>query len=40
MGRLGRAGARLACEREGRVHDYGRKRGVEAALIVAPEDAP
>ncbi len=35
-----RSASRLACEREGRVHDYGRKRGVEAAFVVAPEDAP
>ena len=35
-----RAGCRLECEREGRAHDYGRKRGVEAAFILAPEDAP
>ena len=31
---------RIACEREGRVHDYRAKQGVEASFIVAPEDAP
>ena len=35
-----RASARLECAREGRVHDYTRKRGVEAAFVVAPEGAP
>ena len=35
-----RAAERIACEREGRVHDYGRKQGVEATLLVVPEDAP
>jgi len=31
---------RIACEREGRVHDYRAKAGVEASFILAPEDAP
>ena len=35
-----RAGELIACEREGRVHDYTRKLGVEEAFILAPEDAP
>jgi hypothetical protein len=35
-----RAGCEIACEREGRVHDYTRKAGVEAAFILAPEEAP
>lgn len=30
----------IECEREGRAHDYTRKRGLEAAEIVLPEDAP
>ena len=35
-----RHAARIPCEREGRVHDYRAKSGVEASFIVAPEDAP
>ena len=35
-----RAGCEIACEREGRVHDYTRKAGVEDAFIIAPDDAP
>lgn len=35
-----RAGELIACEREGRVHDYHRKLGVQEAFILAPEDAP
>ncbi len=31
---------RIACQREGRVHDYRAKSGVEHSFIVAPEDAP
>ena len=31
---------RIECQREGRVHDYTRKAGVEASFIVAPEGAP
>lgn len=35
-----RAGCEIACDREGRVHDYSRKLGVEEAFILAPDDAP
>ena len=35
-----RAGELIACDREGRVHDYRRKLGVEEAFILAPDDAP
>ncbi len=35
-----RAGESIACEREGRVHDYTAKRGIEESFILAPEDAP
>lgn len=35
-----RAGERIACDREGRVHDYTRKQGIEASFIHAPADAP
>ncbi|WP_299655404.1 MobQ family relaxase, partial [uncultured Jannaschia sp.] len=35
-----RCAARIACEREGRVHDYTRKSGVEETFILAPHDAP
>ena len=35
-----RSGARIACDREGRVHDYTRRDGVERTFIVAPADAP
>ena len=35
-----RAAERITCEREGRVHDYARKQGVEATILVVPEDAP
>lgn len=35
-----RAGCEIACEREGRVHDYSRKLGVEEAFILAPDEAP
>ena len=31
---------RVLCEREGRVHDYRAKSGVEHSFIVAPDDAP
>lgn len=30
----------IACEREGRVHDYRRKGGLEATGIVTPDDVP
>lgn len=35
-----RACAVIACEREGKVHDYTRKAGLEASAIVAPDTAP
>lgn len=35
-----RAGELIACAREGRVHDYTRKLGVEEVFILAPDDAP
>ncbi len=35
-----RAGERIECQREGRVHDYTRKQGIEETFIVAPETAP
>ena len=35
-----RAGELIACDREGRVHDYTRKAGVEDVFILAPDDAP
>lgn len=35
-----RSGGIIACEREGRVHDYSAKGGVEACFILAPEGAP
>lgn len=35
-----RAGERLECVREGRVHDYTRKQGVAECFIVAPDEAP
>jgi ATP-dependent exoDNAse (exonuclease V) alpha subunit len=35
-----RSAERILCEREGRVHDYGRKGGVEATLLIMPEHAP
>ena len=35
-----RSGGVIACEREGRVHDYSRKQGVEDAFLLAPEAAP
>ena len=35
-----RAGESIACEREGRVHDYTAKRGIAESFILAPEDAP
>jgi hypothetical protein len=35
-----RSGGVIACEREGRVHDYSAKQGVEACFILAPEGAP
>jgi hypothetical protein len=35
-----RTASRVVCEREGRVHDYRAKAGVETSSIVTPEDAP
>lgn len=35
-----RSGGVIACEREGRVHDYSRKQGIEDAFLLAPEGAP
>ena len=35
-----RAGARIADERTGVLHDYQRRRGVEAAVLVLPDTAP
>ena len=35
-----RSAGRIACEREGRIHDYTRKSGIEETFIVAPDDAP
>ncbi len=35
-----RAGERLLCEREGRLHDYTRKQGIGEVFIVTPSDAP
>lgn len=35
-----RSASVIACDREGRMHDYTAKRGVEACFILAPKDAP
>ncbi|WP_424930540.1 MobA/MobL family protein [Amaricoccus tamworthensis] len=35
-----RAADRIECQREGRVHDYTRKQGIEETFILAPEGAP
>ena len=35
-----RSASLILCDREGRVHDYSRKAGVEHAVILAPNDAP
>lgn len=35
-----RSASVIECDREGRMHDYTAKRGVEACFILAPEDAP
>ena len=35
-----RVGERIECQREGRIHDYTRKQGVEETFILAPKDAP
>ncbi len=35
-----RAGERIECHREGRMHDYTAKRGIEETFILTPENAP
>ena len=35
-----RVGERIECQREGRIHDYTRKQGIEETFIVTPEHAP
>jgi hypothetical protein len=35
-----RAGERIECQREGRLHDYTAKRGIEETFILTPEHAP
>ncbi|MGC1504177.1 MAG: MobQ family relaxase [Sulfitobacter sp.] len=35
-----RAGERIECQREGRIHDYTRKQGIEETFIIAPKTAP
>lgn len=35
-----RSASVIECDREGRMHDYTAKRGVEATFILAPDDAP
>ncbi|ABI93471.1 plasmid mobilization system relaxase [Roseobacter denitrificans OCh 114] len=35
-----RVGERIECQREGRVHDYTRKKGIEETFILTPKDAP
>lgn len=35
-----RSASLILCDREGRVHDYSRKAGVEHAVILIPNDAP
>ena len=35
-----RSASVIACDREGRMHDYTAKRGVETSFILAPADAP
>lgn len=35
-----RSASVIECDREGRMHDYTAKRGVEATFILAPADAP
>lgn len=35
-----RAGERIECQREGRLHDYTAKQGIQETFILAPEDAP
>ena len=31
---------RIECQREGRVHEYTRKQGIEETFILTPKDAP
>jgi hypothetical protein len=35
-----RAGERIECQREGRLHDYTRKQGIEETFIITPKKAP
>lgn len=35
-----RAGVHIKCQREGRIHDYTRKQGIEESFILTPEGAP
>ena len=35
-----RAGERIECQREGRMHDYTAKQGIEETFILTPENAP
>ena len=35
-----RVGERIECQREGRIHDYTRKQGIEETFILTPNDAP
>ncbi|WP_281985535.1 MobQ family relaxase [Thalassorhabdomicrobium marinisediminis] len=35
-----RVGERIECQREGRIHDYTRRQGIEETFILAPKDAP
>ncbi|GAW37098.1 mobilization protein A [Roseovarius sp. A-2] len=35
-----RVGERIECQREGRVHDYTRKQGIEETFILTPKAAP
>ena len=34
-----RVGERIECQREGRIHDYTRKQGIEETFILTPKDA-
>ena len=35
-----RVGERIECQREGSIHDYTRKQGIEETFILTPKDAP
>ena len=35
-----RVGERIECQREGRIHDYTRKQGIEETFILTRKDAP